>query len=88
MNDNNDNNTIDIPDKLPPIEVRKPSRQKLPGCYAKRVDDLKAALEEIKTNASILSAIRREFRKGLADCGSYGEELTLDRASEAIEQRN
>jgi hypothetical protein len=77
-------NTIDISEKLPPIEAPKPWRQKLPDCYAKRMDDLKATLEALKTNAAILSAIRRDLREGSSDCRTNSEEPTLDRASDAI----
>jgi hypothetical protein len=56
-----DDNTIDIRDRLPPIEVRKPWRQKLPHCYAKRVDDLVAIREQIRTIQSHLGAMHREF---------------------------
>ena len=36
-----DDNTIDINDRLPPIDVRKPWRQKLPTYYVGKIDPLK-----------------------------------------------
>ena len=32
-----DDNTVDIGHRLPPIEVRKPWRQKLPSYYASKI---------------------------------------------------
>jgi hypothetical protein len=64
MADDNDDNTIDIGHRLPPIEVRKPWRQKLPQCYVNRIDDLKAIYERVKHIQTELRRIDQEVEAG------------------------
>src|SRR5262249_51112008 len=58
-----DDKTIDINDR-PPAEVRKPWRQELPDCYAKRIDDLEALREKIQVSRFLLKTMHREFGDG------------------------
>ena len=56
-----DDNTIDIVDRLPPIEVRKPWRHVLPSYYAQNIDKLKQNCEAIRSVAAVLTSIRDAF---------------------------
>src|SRR5262249_30449316 len=71
----------DIGHKLPPIEIRRPWRQRLPKCYARRVDDLKALRRETQTTCSILRNIRREFDE-FGACSSNDQEREICRLRE------
>jgi hypothetical protein len=44
-----DDNTIDIVDRLPPIQVRKPWRKRLPSFYVERLEALKAAYRDVES---------------------------------------
>jgi hypothetical protein len=75
--------TIDINDKLPPIEVRKPWRQKLPNCYTKRIDELKRLREELRASCAVLQRMHFEF--GVPDtCADYNQKMELDRVRDEI----
>src|SRR5262245_34284562 len=78
-----DDNTIDINDRLPSIEVRKPWRQKLPDRYAKRIDDLKALREKIQVSRSLLRTMHREFGEFSA-CMNRRHEVELERIRDEI----
>jgi hypothetical protein len=62
-----DDNTIDIVDMLPPIEVRKPWRKRLPSFYAERLKALKAAHRDVKEICSVLSCMPDDFQKEAAE---------------------
>jgi hypothetical protein len=56
-----DDSTIDISNRLPPIEVRKPWRQKLPRYYVGKIDALKGGYVSVHNLIAILAAVRRDF---------------------------
>ena len=56
-----DNNTIDITNRLPPIEVRKSWRQGLPNYHVGRLDQLKADYNDVRRVLRSLKSIREEF---------------------------
>jgi hypothetical protein len=56
----NDNYTIDMTGRLP-VEVRKPWRQGLPECHAKRVDQLLQLEQDVAGIHKTLAAMRAEF---------------------------
>ena len=66
-----DDNTIDIIDMLPPVEVRKPWRQKLPDYYIKHIDELVALRKAITAMSSRLRHTHlRQLMEAVAnDCG-------------------
>ena len=56
-----DDNTIDITNRLPPIEVRKPWRQRLPSYYAEKIDTLKDSCESLRRLITEVKSTRRNF---------------------------
>jgi hypothetical protein len=66
-----DDNTIDIIDGLPPVEVRKPWRQELPNYYIKHIDELVALRKAITAMSSRLrhTHLRQLMEAVSNDCG-------------------
>ena len=60
-----DDNTTNIGNRLPPIEVRKPWRQKLPSNYVGKIDTLKDSYVSVHNLIAILASVRR----GRGACG-------------------
>jgi hypothetical protein len=54
-------NTIDITNKLPPVEVRKPWRHKLPDCYVKHIDELVALHRKVREIGSRLKKLKEDI---------------------------
>jgi len=76
-----EDNTIDIREQLP-VEVRKPWRQELPDCYAKRIDELQALHDKIQVIRSLLETMHREFGDGARM--NRRHEVELERVRDGI----
>src|SRR5262245_17896566 len=72
-----DDNTIDIVDRLPPIEVRKPWRRRLPSFYVERIRALKAAHRNVKEICTDLSCMPDDFQKQAAEDQRNESELKI-----------
>jgi hypothetical protein len=59
-----DDNAIDIIDRLPPIEVRKPWREKLPDYYIRHIDELVALHKNV---VAICSRLRHPHLEQLSE---------------------
>jgi hypothetical protein len=72
-----DDNTIDIVDRLPPIEVRKPWRKRLPSFYVERIKALKTAHRNVKEICTVLSCMPDDFQKEAAEDHRHEFELKI-----------
>ena len=60
---------IDITGKLPAVHVHEPWRQKMPVAFAKRFDDLIAALGSLQTLYNNIGVMEQELSQALRDTG-------------------
>jgi hypothetical protein len=81
-----DDNTIDITDRLPPVEVRKPWRQKVPDYYVKHIDDLVVMQKSV---AAICCRLRHQHLRLLknADHAHYAPRGELEALEAAVVMR-
>jgi hypothetical protein len=83
MTDDQDN-IVDIGGQLPPVEIRKPWRQRLPEYYVKRLDALKETHRDVGALRSALLEVRREFSETVEKSG--GDRLFDNFEAERLEE--